>query len=214
MSFSYVCSLGSNCHCAHYLKLHKMKMASYPFDWVDIRNEKNVLHCLKDDFLIFMDKTYYQPFETGKRRHKYYSYKFFNHKDPMLEEDYNYYLRCISRFKEMCVAKGRKLFMLGFFNTESITEDRRQELLEFNKEFSQFASNYTLLVILHRTGEEIKHSVSNIDNVCFLELTTITPSNGLLFKTREENDYLENVINSLFKFDLIKYYDSSNKRSA
>jgi vacuolar-type H+-ATPase subunit F/Vma7 len=132
----------------------------------------------------------------------------------MQEEDYNYYQRCISRFKEMCVAEEKKLFMLGFFNIESITEDRRQELLEFNKEFSQFASNYTLLIILHSTGEEIKHSLSNIDNVCFLELITKTPSNGLLFKTREENDYLEEVINNLFNFDLKKYYDNWNKRSA
>jgi hypothetical protein len=191
-----------------------MKMASYPFDWVDIRNETNVLHCLKDDFNIFMDKSYYQPFEPGKRRHSYYSYKFFNHKDPMKDEDYNYYKRCISRFKEMLSSGEKKLFMLGFFNLEAVTDERRQELLYFNKEFSDFTSNYTLLVILHRVGEEIKHSVSNIDNVCFLELETKTPSNGLLFKTREENDYLESVINTLFNFDLKKYYDSSNKRSA
>lgn len=204
MIYNYVCSLGSNCHMAYYLKLHKMKLESFPFDWVDIRNEKNVLHCLKDDFKIFMDKSYYTPFEAGKRRHSFYSYKFFNHKDPMQEDDYNYYLRCIDRFKKLCVVDERKLFLLGFFNLDEITEDRKRELVDFNKEFTNFASNYALLVILHKTGDAISHTVSTNGNICFLEFITRTPSNGLLFKEREENDYLETVINSLFTFKLQK----------
>jgi hypothetical protein len=202
MAFSYVCSLGSNCHTAYYLKLHKLKLASYPFDWVDIRNEKNVLHCLKDDFNTFLDKSYYEAFEKGKRRHSFYSYKFFNHKDPMKDEDYNYYIRCIERFRNLLVLDENKLFVLGFYNLETITDERMKEIVEFNREFSNYAKNYTLLVILHKTGTELKHTIKKIENICFLEVETRTPSNGIVFKERGDNDYLEAAINSIFQFKL------------
>lgn len=177
-------------------------MASYPFDWVDIRNENNVLHCLKDDFKIFMDKSYYEHFQEGKRRHKFYSYKFFNHKDPMKDEDYNYYLRCIERFKKLASSEDNKLFIIGFFNLETITEERKFELYRFNIAFSEFAKNYTLLVILHKTGPELKYALSTIDNIYILEITTQTTSNGILFKERRDNDYLHFLIQSIFKFNL------------
>ena len=111
-------------------------------------------------------------------------------------------MRCIERFKKLATCEDNKLFIIGFFNLEAITEERKVELYRFNKAFSEYAKNYTLLVILHKTGPELKHTLSSIDNIYILEITTQTTSNGILFKERRDNDYLHFLIQAIFKFDL------------
>ena len=42
--YNYACSLGNLCHSANILKRNKLKLCSYPFDWI-FTNSKNVIHC-------------------------------------------------------------------------------------------------------------------------------------------------------------------------
>lgn len=37
MEINYVCSLGRVCHSAQLLKRNKLKVESYPFDWIFMR---------------------------------------------------------------------------------------------------------------------------------------------------------------------------------
>jgi hypothetical protein len=39
------------------LKQNKLKLCSYPFDWI-FSNCNNIIHCLEDDFNVFLDKSF------------------------------------------------------------------------------------------------------------------------------------------------------------
>ncbi len=54
MEVKYVCSLGSLCHTASYLKNNKLKLESYPFDWI-MSNYNDIIHCIENKFSIFLD---------------------------------------------------------------------------------------------------------------------------------------------------------------
>jgi hypothetical protein len=87
-NINYVISLGKQCHTANFLKNNKLKNCSYPFDWIFSWYETNnygvnhiILDCLKNNFELFMDKTYFE--DNGK-----------NLLEPSI---YEYYKRCINR---------------------------------------------------------------------------------------------------------------------
>ena len=57
MEINYVCSLGFCCHTARLLQNNKLKLSSYPFDWI-FSNYKDIILCLEDNFKTFLnDKT-------------------------------------------------------------------------------------------------------------------------------------------------------------
>ena len=102
MDIKYVCSLGPLCCTANFMKKTNLKLVSYPFDWIHSTPDI-LLHCLQDDFKTFLDKQYLtRGAESSNNTHMYY-YKsglnVFNHHNPANESDYNYFLRCIHRFK-------------------------------------------------------------------------------------------------------------------
>ena len=58
MEIKHTCSLGNICHSSQFLKDNKLKKCSYPFDWV-FSTCDSIIHCIEDDFNIFLDKSYY-----------------------------------------------------------------------------------------------------------------------------------------------------------
>lgn len=115
-SFDHVCSLGTLCHAAAILKRNKVKMASYPFDWIfsdcDIVN-----HCIKDNFKTFLDKNNYTTISHSSCGNTVYNIYMFNHHNPLInEEHYNYFTRCVNRFNDLIKHPGPKLFVMMFIN--------------------------------------------------------------------------------------------------
>lgn len=103
---NYVCSLGGWCQSAQLLKRNGYKLCSYPFDWI-FSSCENIIHCLEDDFKIFLDKTYYVNISHSQCGHSYYHVQMFNHRNPLQNKnDYNYYVRCIGRFKDLLKKKN------------------------------------------------------------------------------------------------------------
>ena len=45
MEIKYTCSLGNECHTAQILKRNKLKLCSYPFDWIFLSCD-NIIHCI------------------------------------------------------------------------------------------------------------------------------------------------------------------------
>ena len=80
---------------------------------------------------------------------------------------------------------------------------KKNDIINFNNKFSNYTKNYTLLVIYHIKN---KHSNNYIlqhhDNIDFLELHTLSDSNGSFFHNNNDNDYLNNIINTLYKFNI------------
>ena len=204
LEINYTCSLGSLCHSSQLLKRNNLKLCSYPFDWIFL-NCDNIIHCIEDDFNIFLDKSYYQDihckWNNNQCGHKYYNVNMFNHRDPRNETDYNYYIRCVDRFKNLLQKQNHKLFIMIVVNMNNIDENIKNNIIDFNNKFSKYTSNYTLLVIFHISNkEENNHIFTYNDNIHFLELYTLSSSCGLKFRNDNDNIYLDNIINSKYNF--------------
>ena len=110
----YTCSLGTLCHSSQLLKRNNLKLCSYPFDWI-FSNCDNIIHCIEDNFNIFLDKSYYNNISKSRCGHSKYNEKMFNHRNPLNNiNDYNYYVRCVDRFKELLQKQEHKLFIMTF----------------------------------------------------------------------------------------------------
>jgi len=121
----------------------------------------------------------------------------FNHHNPLINiEHYNYYIRCINRFKILVKKKQHKLFIMMFVNLDNINN-----IIKFNNKFSKYTSNYTLLIILHIQNQNYNdHMFVHNKNIHFLELHTLSVSNGLKFNN-DDNIYLDNIIKSKYKLN-------------
>ena len=207
MKIKYTCSLGNRCQTSQLLKNNKLKNVSYPFDWV-FSNCNIILHCLEDDFKIFLDKSYYNSIHLNVCEHTYYYTKgcgcnMFNHKNPLdNENDYNYYIRCVDRFKKLLKYEELKLFIMIFDNMDNIEEKLKNDVIDFNNTFSKYTKNYKLLVIFHiQNKKEQNHIFTHYSNIDFLELHTFSSSGGVNFDYKNDNDYLNNIILEKYDFN-------------
>lgn len=109
-------SLGQNCNSAWYLKESNNKSASYPFDWI-FSSQEIVLHAVKDNFKSFLDKEMIFTINKEKAGHCFYHSRMFNHKNPLnSDEEYNYYKRCVHRFKDTLHSKKPIIFIYTVIN--------------------------------------------------------------------------------------------------
>jgi hypothetical protein len=202
VEINYISSLGSLCHSAQLLKRNNLKLCSYPFDWI-FSNCDNIIHCIEDNFNIFLDKSYYINIAGAKCGHSKYHNNMFNHHNPLKnKEHYNYYVRCVDRFKDLLQKQEHKLFIMVFVN-QGIDENKQNKIIEFNNKFSKYTSNYTLLVIFNVPNKEKKHHIFTYnDNINFLELHTLSVSNGKEFVNKTDNIYLDKIIKTKYKFNL------------
>ncbi len=203
MEIKYACSLGSLCHSSQLLKNNNLKKCSYPFDWI-FSTYNNVIHCIEDNFNIFLDKSYYVSISKTVCGHSYYDKQMFNHHNPLINEnDFNYYVRCVNRFKQLLQCDEHKLFVMIFVNMDNVEYNQNNDIIKFNNTFSKYTKNYTLLVIYHIKNKEINHhTITHVGNIDFLELHTLSNSNGVNFTNNKDNDYLNNIINKMYKFNI------------
>jgi hypothetical protein len=203
MEIKYTCSLGSVCHSSELLKNNNLKKCSYPFDWI-FSSCNNIIHCLEDDFKTFLDKSYYDSVSYGVCSHSYYGENMFKHRNPLKKEnDYNYYIRCVNRFRQLLKYEEHKLFVMIFANMDNVEASNKNDIIKFNKKFSNYTKNYTLLVIYHiKNKNKLDHTITHHNNVDFLELHTLSSSTGLSFTNSSDNEYINNIINKTYNFNL------------
>ena len=203
LEINYTCSLGSLCHSSQILKSNKLKLCSYPFDWI-FSHCDIITDCLEDDFNIFLDKSYYINISNSQCGHSKYNNGLFNHHNPLTNIDhYNYYVRCVDRFKNLLQKQEHKLFIMIFVNMNNVDENIKNKVIDFNNKFSNYTSNYTLLVIFHIPNKEQNYHIFTYkDNIHFLELHTLSSSDGVGFINKNDNIYLDNIINSKYNFNL------------
>ena len=99
----------------------------------------------------------------------------FNHRNPLTNiGHYNYYVRCVDRFKKLLQKDEHKLFIMISVNMNNIDENTKNNIIDFNNKFSKYTSNYTLLVILNIPNKNKNHHIFTYnDNIHFLELHTL-----------------------------------------
>lgn len=204
MKINYVCSLGLNCHSSQILKINNLKLCSYPFDWV-FSNYNIIIDCIETDFKFFIDKSYYYNISHKRCGHNYYKELLWWHHNPLRNsDDYEYYLRCIDRFQKLLNFDENKLFLMFFKNMNLIEDNLIKDLIEFNDKFSKYTKNYVLLIIFHIPNKDINnHFFTYNKNIHFLELHTLSESNGLTFNNKRDNNYLNKILNDTYSFEII-----------
>ena len=202
VEINYICSLGPLCHTANVLKRNKLKLCSYPFDWI-FSNTDIITHCLDDNFNIFLDKSYYKELGEWQCAHTQYHPCMFNHLNPLNHEPgYAYLKRCVNRFKDLLKKPEHKLFIMTFLNMGESDENFKNSIIDFKQKFDKHVSNYTLLVIYHRPYMPQHHGFTFHENIHFLEVWTTSHSGGVFFMNDEDNVYLDTIMQSAYKFNI------------
>lgn len=201
--YVHVCSLGTLCHSTKIIMNNKLKLESYPFDWI-YSNPKNVLHMIEDDFKTFLDKSFY----IGKKLragHKEYDDNLFNHHNPKDNEvQYNYFVRCVNRFRRLLKTRQKKLFVSAFLNCsfENFFECKEQ-VLNIKNALDRRTKNFRIFVLFHIPSKNIRHFLFTQDDMDFCLLYT-SHSDGLKFNRIKDNEYINQILKKKYMFDVCK----------
>ena len=210
------CSLGTLCHTARMMQRIHVKNTSYPFDWM-FTDEEVLIDILGDDFNKFMDKSYYgevaHKFGDRCAGHSLYHEDFFFHKNPRNQDDYEYYQRCIDRFKGLLVNPEMKLFITFYApqltthpkevyklfarnaSKDEIINDVKVRSSNLNNILMNHTFNYKLLTVLNFGGNtEQSFNMDKNGNMDFLTLNTISHSNGVEFQGNNDNLFFSGIM--------------------
>lgn len=206
MEINNVCSFGSLCHTAQILKTNNFKLCSYPFDWI-FTSPTIINHCLIDRFNIFLDNSYYvnikNRWNNNQCGHSVYHPDMFNHRDPRKNNDHEYYKRCVIRFNTLIESTNNKLFIMLIPNLESDNIYDCVDIINLNKTLKTITTNYIFLVILHYKSTKQSHNLTINNNIHYLDLHTLSASNGVEFINKSDNEYINMILHNIYKFNLI-----------
>lgn len=201
--YVHVCSLGTLCHSTKIIMSNKLKVESYPFDWI-YSNPKNVLRMIEDDFKTLLDKSFYIS-KKLRAGHKEYDDNLFNHHNPKdNERQYNYFVRCVMRFRLLLETRQKKLFVCAFLNCsfENFFECKEQ-VLKIKTALDIRTTNFRIFVLFHIPSKNNRHFMFTHDDMDFCLLYT-THSDGLKFKNKKDNEYLNQIIKAKYRFNVCK----------
>ncbi len=193
------------------MKRNGWKKCSYPFDWI---NSRPVIlkDCLKNNFKTFMDKsehiTVKHEYLPASSHITYNRIEFggdgispiFCHHDLTIEKDYSYFERCIDRFRDLLSLSAKKLFLIIFDNAMTFI-DRHDTINELDKVLSDYTQNYLLCVINHTISDTLSHTLDICNHITYINIFSST-SNGVYFTNNEHNVYLDNIMKSLYTFEV------------
>lgn len=209
------CSLGTTCHSARMMQRLRVKHVSYPFDWI-FSDETMIQEIIEDDFEKFMNPKYFtepkNKFNERQCGHQIYHEDLFFHKNPKNKEDYDYYLRCIERFKNLLKSPEHKCFFMFYNlqntkhpdylinkNNQEIIEIIKNKVIKFNDFFKTKTTNYKLATIII-DGENKEHSFKlELNNeISFFSIKTLSNSTGVTFQNNTDNIYLSGLMREHF----------------
>lgn len=206
--FKHACSIGNYCNSAVQLNRLKIRKEALPFDWV-FTTIDSTCKILNDDFQDFLNPEYYvdihdyEPEHGGRQAgHSLYHKNFFNHKNPREKEDYEYYKRCVDRFRKFLELQEPKLFICSYKNSPiRLNEQIKREAFKLNDTLKKRTRNFKLLLHINYISDSVKSRVTEEDGVIFFELDTVHGNHGLGYgDERDDREYLR-VFNKLFKYD-------------
>ena len=202
---TYVASLGRMCHTATFLKSSNLKKCSYPFDWI-FSTPDMIVDVLTDDFKKFLDRKNYIPHKNEPHNstiagHKLYNPILFNHHNPRLDQDYNYFTRCVGRFRTLLSKVDTKLFIVFYRNGDKY--GNKETIYRLNRILAKKTTNYHLLIIQHSVVKvKPTTTIKSEGNICFMDFTSLTPTNGVRFDSENDNIRFSEEIYKLYKFEI------------
>ena len=155
-------SIGSDCFASNMLKMNGLKTCSYPFDWLST-NSTAIRQMLSDNFDKFLDNTYYELTDkfVGHNnivRHRLYGNIFF-HKNPLESKDYEYYVRCVERFKNVFGSSGKKVLIYSG-NAEPLLKRHgtiNDMCIEYTDIFNKMTVNHHMILLCKWSIDELSY---------------------------------------------------------
>jgi hypothetical protein len=207
------CSLGQGCHSAAIFKYQGLKVESFPFDWMNSRSEM-IKHCIEDDFKTFLNREQYCKIDNHWDDHECCQHDFyapllqdnpkpekhiiFRHRDPMMDDDaYNYYKRCVERFRDLLSSDEQKTFLIIYPNKDSDITASIKDALLLSQFFEKHTTNFKIIAVHHYVTGYRSHRLINGRNLMFVNLTTVTQDEGGDYSNHEDNMYLNDIIKKL-----------------
>jgi hypothetical protein len=202
-TINYVIPLGSQCFSAFFLKINNLKLTSYPFDWI-FSNPLVIFQILNDNFKEFLNKDNYviQNTDSDKNSHKLYvsDLSMFNHRNPMRDDDYNYYVRCIDRFYDVLKKDGKKLFFMVSLKNEINNE--LENLMYLKCKLDELCDDYIFVCIFQKKCGFQSREIYQDGNMIIVQIFTFEEADGVVFDNENDTLFFKSVIDELFVFDL------------
>jgi hypothetical protein len=131
----------------------------------------------------------------------------FNHHNPLNEKDYDYYIRCVDRFKKLLSKPDKKLFILFYQNfkgdlIEEYNSTIKMDVINFNHKLLKYTNNFKILCIIHHINNK-KYCHTKYENIDFLDIYTDEMNHSLDFKGDDDNKFIDKFLNETYKFSLI-----------
>ncbi|MFA5822180.1 MAG: DUF1796 family putative cysteine peptidase [Thermodesulfovibrionales bacterium] len=204
-------SIGQNCNTAWYLKQVGARTEAYPFDWIFCSAEI-IESCMRDGFSIFLDRQYITPKKDRHAAgHSVYHENMFHHRSPIqTEEDYNYYVRCIERFKRKLSSGDRIMFVCtlinepdkrpawssGFCNKYLLPTAQSYDTYEsFMKYAGEINPNLIYLFIEQYTQGKLTIDSEIVkDNVLSIKFTSQGSNDGVMYL----DEFDDSIVKSLY----------------
>jgi len=213
MEFNFVCSLGTLCHSSYFIKQSNLKMASYPFDWI-YSNINIIIDCIENNFEKFLDKKYYKNVKNSSAcSHLKYKKSMFNHYNPLINEYYEYYIRCVNRFRELLLNTNNKLFLIININQNNNNniENDTLNIYKLDEILNKHTTNYKIIYINHFSNRKPRYEIKNLNNnIDLINLSTKSKSDGIKFINDTDNKFLQKIIFDNYKFNLYQINNNDN----
>ena len=142
----------------------------------------------------------------------------FRHYNPLILEYYDYYIRCVNRFRELLNNTNNKLFMVFYpnHNNKDIINIKK-DLEKLNDILQQKTTNFKILCVFHFSNRNNRYEFYNENNIDYLLLSTKSKCYGLKFINDNDNSFFDYIFNNLYKFninnELNKNYDLNKNNS-
>jgi hypothetical protein len=209
--YNHVISLGSNCHTSNMLQNMGLKMYSCPFDWIP-SGIHMIIDCIDTDFSKFLDKSQYidcsiqnsDPNSTETRAgHKEYSSYLFFHSDPRIEENYQYYIRCVNRWRAVKSTNKPKLY-IHMSHVPSRNTKCDDDIVKLSNRISEVTTDYKILainVIEYSSKSEVVVK-KDTPELTIVDMFVKEETNGSKFTHLPDDALLQGIIRR-YKYDLI-----------
>jgi hypothetical protein len=213
INFDIAISLGIFCLTSSLLKQCNYKSFSTPFDWI-LSNNEIVYKCLEDDFKSFLNKDNYidnklkdDPINLNKPMcgHLFNEYMFMHH-DPRIDEDYEYFNRCVNRFRKVAKDETKKVLYLQtlIYNQKPNESFNYYHLYQWYLKIKQlnYIKQFNMLFMIFTKSDHQSCNIVMVDKIddqyiTIMHIYTLSDTNGYVFPNELDNELVINIIKML-----------------
>ena len=192
---------------SYYLKAAGLKRESYPFDWI-FSGPDIIQDCIRDNFSSYLDRHQYfqNPHYPGIGHLRYHA-GMFNHRSPLVANNYQFYVRCVVRMRQVLFDQApilpvfvltriddyrdRKIWSKGFTQQYPLPAGEIYEcsIQSLFNALSELRADSRFIKLTYETGcpsnqIEVKQIMENYSHV---KVHTRGASNGVCFSDLDTN---------------------------